>query len=318
MGRATEASEGRDHFSQIHGRRRGREPGQGRTLPARAATGRLGSSPVVSVTAGRSVRPNSGGWTIAGAEDLLLSLQGVISARVVAKPGGEVDEIHLLTTHEVTPKQTVRNVESALLAHLDLTVDHRKISVAQTVGVKPEPISGAAPLPQPQKEVEAPPKREPPPKREVPSNDGAAASVHVFPQQAESRILFVGLQVESERAHRVRFQVELEWQGERYRGDASGADLARARMETVANAALRAVEAAIDAEVEDTPGLTLALDGVKTVEAFDRRYAFVAVNAFRGREVTALSGSALIEDSPDKAVILATLQATDRWVRGRT
>jgi hypothetical protein len=41
------------------------------------------------------------------------------------------------------------------------------------------------------------------------------------------------------------------------------------------------------------------------------------VNAFQGRQMTALSGTALIEDSPDKAVILATLQATCRWVRGR-
>lgn len=256
------------------------------------------------VTVGRSPRP-SPGWTIEGAEDLLLSLHGVISARVVAKPGGDVDEIHLLTTHEISPKQTVRNVESALLAHFHLTVDHRKISVAQTVGEKPRPEVPAAPPPAPAA-VEKP---------ATPTVE-ASPSVHVFPQQIESRILFVGLQVESQRAHRVRFQVELEWQGERCRGEATGADLARTRLETVAHAALRAVEATAEEEDEFQP-FSLALDGVKTLEAFDRRYALVAVNAFRGREVVSLSGSALIEDSPDKAVVLATLQATDRWVRGR-
>ncbi|HEX9886542.1 MAG TPA: hypothetical protein VGA70_08645, partial [Longimicrobiales bacterium] len=73
-----------------------------------------------------------GGWTIEGAEALLGSLTGVVAVRVVAKPGGEVEEIHLLTTDEVSPKQTVRNVESALLAHFNLHVDHRTISVAQT------------------------------------------------------------------------------------------------------------------------------------------------------------------------------------------
>ena len=43
---------------------------------------------------------------------------------------GAVEEIHLLTTTDVSPKQTVRNVESALIAHLGMRVSHKKISVA--------------------------------------------------------------------------------------------------------------------------------------------------------------------------------------------
>ena len=57
-------------------------------------------------------------------------MPGVISARIVASPNGAVDEIHILTTTDVTPKQTVRNVESALIAHLGMHVSHKKISVA--------------------------------------------------------------------------------------------------------------------------------------------------------------------------------------------
>ena len=64
------------------------------------------------------------------AEELLATLPGVISARIVASPNGAVDEIHILTTTDVTPKQTVRNVESALIAHLGMHVSHKKISVA--------------------------------------------------------------------------------------------------------------------------------------------------------------------------------------------
>jgi len=66
------------------------------------------------------------------AEELLASLPGVVSARIVAGASGAVDEIHLLTTDEVQPKATVRNVESALLAHLGMRVSHKKISVATT------------------------------------------------------------------------------------------------------------------------------------------------------------------------------------------
>src|SRR4051812_3090129 len=85
-----------------------------------------------------------GGSPIAGsvlpirrAEELLATLPGVIAARIIASDNGAVDEIHVLTTSEVTPKQTVRNIESALIAHLGMRVDHRKISVATTLESQP-------------------------------------------------------------------------------------------------------------------------------------------------------------------------------------
>src|SRR5215471_957815 len=82
-----------------------------------------GPSPEPSLIAG-SVLP------IQRAEELLATLPGVISARIVASISGSVEEIHILTTTDVTPKQTVRNVESALIAHLGMHVSHKKISVA--------------------------------------------------------------------------------------------------------------------------------------------------------------------------------------------
>ena len=66
------------------------------------------------------------------AEELILTLPGVISARIIAGDSGAIDQIHVLTTSELTPKQMVRNIESALIAHLAMRIDHRKISVATT------------------------------------------------------------------------------------------------------------------------------------------------------------------------------------------
>src|SRR6266576_2426104 len=66
------------------------------------------------------------------AEELLQTLPGVLNVRIVSGDSGEVSEVHVLTTTEVSPKQTVRNVESALLAHLGMRVSHKKISVATT------------------------------------------------------------------------------------------------------------------------------------------------------------------------------------------
>jgi len=231
------------------------------------------------------------GWTIQEAERLLLSLKGIISARVVARPGGEIEEIHLLTTMDVKPKQTVRNVESALMAQLDLEVDHRTISVAQTQTPQP-------PRPMPEPTVQLMPK----------------------PGPAERRLLFHGHQVETERSHHVRHRVEIAWGGERFVGEASAADRPRAKLEAVGVATLIAVEAALastEEETDDRRALTLTLDGVKVVDAFDRTFVLVAVHAISGRDVTSLAGATVVEESADRAAILATLQATDRWVRGR-
>ena len=87
-------------------------------------------------------------------------------------------------------------------------------------------------------------------------------------------------------------------------------------METTAAAAVKAIEGAIAPLLGDGE-VALSVDGVKLVQAFDAEFALVAINAIHGRSVTALAGAAAVEDTADKAVILGTLQATDRWVRGR-
>lgn len=243
--------------------------------------------------------PQGEGWTIARAERLLNTLAGVLSARVVARPGGEVEEIHLLTTTEVEPKQTVRNVESALLAQFDLTIDHRKISVAQTTA---DAGSSA-------EDAESP---------------VSALMLHrLSPEHGDKpRLLFVGHQVSSERDHRVRTSVNLEWGGETFTGESVGADLPRARLEALAQATLEAIKNAVGTGGEprehDGLALALALDGVKVVEAFDRDYVLVGVHGQDPRQRASLTGAAAVsQKNIDRSVILATLQATDRWIRGR-
>ena len=55
----------------------------------------------------------------------------------------------------------------------------------------------------------------------------------------------------------------------------------------------------------------------EVIEAFDRRFVLVAVHAMAGRNLSRLAGTNVADESMDRAAILATLQATDRWVRGR-
>ncbi len=69
-------------------------------------------------------------FSAADVEAILCRLKGVIAVSVVPEGDG-LAEIHVLAGADRSPKQVVRDVESALMARLGYAVDHKKISVAQ-------------------------------------------------------------------------------------------------------------------------------------------------------------------------------------------
>ncbi|OFX13592.1 MAG: hypothetical protein A2Z18_07340 [Armatimonadetes bacterium RBG_16_58_9] len=64
-------------------------------------------------------------------EDVICRLKDVIAVSAVADAAGQLQEIHVLTGSSRSPKQVVRDVESALMARLHVSVDHKIISIAQ-------------------------------------------------------------------------------------------------------------------------------------------------------------------------------------------
>ena len=233
------------------------------------------------------------------AEELLATLPGVIAARIIASDNGAVDEIHVLTTSEVTPKQTVRNIESALIAHLGMRVDHRKISVATTLES------------QPSKEA----LREAAKEREAKAAADAAAAAPVTPtlpvkvERANGRLLyFEDVEVRRSRAKGIACRVTLKKGDESFVGEAEGMENERSRIELAARAALQALALA---EPSDR---ALALDGVRLIEAFDREFVFVGVTARLARTSALLTGSCEIRESAETASVLAVLDATNRWI----
>lgn len=217
-------------------------------------------------------------WGVRRAENLLTTLEGVLSARVVTTPLGEVSEIHILASSGLSPKQVVRNVESALLAHLGLKVDHRKISVAQTADVRP---------------IEA-------------LERGA-----VREQVLRRSVLFEDLGVASaERPHRVTLGVRLSVGGNTERVEEEVADTMRARLEGAARATAMALEKLIGRH-------TLVVEGVKVVEALDRTVVFVVVRGIGGRDSQVMTGTAEVRESAERAAVFAVLDATNRWVEAR-
>jgi len=231
------------------------------------------------------------------AEELLQTLPGVIAARIIASETGAVDEIHVLTSAEVTPKQTVRNIESALIAHLGMRVDHRKISVATTLEqrkspevpvVAPEPSAGVG--------------------------GGAAtapAAVGVSPTSTGGitrALYFEDVEVRRSRAKGLSCRVTLRKGDQSYTGEAEGMENERSRLELAGRAALKAI-----AEAEET-ARQLDLAGTRVVESFDREFVFAAVTAQLARETVLLTGTCEVKESPETASVLAVLDATNRWL----
>ncbi len=68
---------------------------------------------------------------LADCEEIIRQIKDVISARIVTGNSGEISEIHVLAGSSRSPKQVVRDIESAFMAQFGLSVDHKKISVAQ-------------------------------------------------------------------------------------------------------------------------------------------------------------------------------------------
>jgi hypothetical protein len=66
-------------------------------------------------------------------ESVIAGLRGIEAVKAVVGPMG-VEEIHVIVSGDRTPKQVVRDIESVLMARLDLPIDHKIISVAQTEG----------------------------------------------------------------------------------------------------------------------------------------------------------------------------------------
>ena len=217
-------------------------------------------------------------WGVRRAENLLTSLEGVLSARVVTTPLGEVSEVHVLAQAGLQPKQLVRNIESALLAHLGLRVDHRKISIAQTADMKPL----------------------------------ETLDRHAVRQRSMQRtVLFENLATQpSSKPQRVVVQVTLSCDGRTESSDEEAADTPRGRVEAVGRATVAVLDRLLSKGA-------MSLEGARVIQALDRSVVFAAVQAASGRDTVLLTGTAEVKESAERAAVFAVLDATNRWTELR-
>jgi hypothetical protein len=304
------------------------------------------SSSSNSVAASAESSPIAGSvLPIQRAQELLGTLPGVISARIIASSHGEVNEIHILTTMEVTPKQTVRNVESALIAHLGMRVSHKKISVATSdvsnrrmtpqaspahqavptapaaialvqTATPPEPLPPVVPAPIATPIVLSAPSAPATPVMTISSAPAfpprkpiePAADRHAATGVAHRRLYFEDIEVRRSRTKGIACRVTLKHGDKSFVGEMEGMDNDRLRIELAARATLVAIKQAIGDDH------TLALEGSRVIDAFDRQFVFAGVTAREGRDHILMTGSAEVRDSAETASVLAVLGATNRWL----
>ncbi|HYW33157.1 MAG TPA: hypothetical protein VE869_16770 [Gemmatimonas sp.] len=298
--------------------------------------------------------PSSPSGAIAGsvlpirrAEELIATLQGVLSVRIVPSDSGSIEEIHVLTTDAVLPKQTVRNIESALMAQLGLRVNHRKISIATTLDT-PRALDPAPPpsrtgsqgayVPPVESSSSAGPTSGPfagaaagesggPAQADIPgvSRSTEESSVAVatpvmgrravpvdVPNAGRRALIFEDVEVRRSRSRGVMCKVTLGRDGEDFIGEAEGQESERSRIELAARATLLAIVQAM--RVPSGAERSLALEGSKLIDAFEREFIFVSVAARIGRESVLLTGSCEVRESAETSAVLAVLDATNRWM----
>lgn len=207
-------------------------------------------------------------------ESLLNRLAGVRSARVEIGSDGQVEGVHVVSAGRYTAAQQARNVESALLAALDLSVDPDLITVVAT---------------------DDPPAPAPPPSRRSRPID----------QPPEHRVRLRRLAFQQE-GYRIKAVAELDWMGTTIRGSADDADTAKGRLLAAARATLAALENLLEGRA------AYFLEGLESHDAFERTVAVASLRVVSDTVNADLVGCAMVDEDPHHAAAQAVLAAANR------
>src|ERR1041384_3829921 len=108
---------------------------------------------------------------------------------------------------------------------------------------------------------------------------------------SQRTVLFENLSVApGRRPHRIAISVTLSYRGQVETAEEEATDTPRSRVEAAAKAAVTV----LDRLLTDS---SVALEGAKIVENFDREFAFVAEQGLGGRDTTLMTGTSEIKES---------------------
>jgi hypothetical protein len=215
----------------------------------------------------------------------------VLSARINTGNDGEISEIHVLTDHNRTPKQIVRDVESALLSGFNIEVDHKRISVAQLR--KPEiekkesiDIDFGNTI---REEIS----------QEVSQNDKG---------QEEQRLRFDRFEIVTSGNLKCRAEVIMANEGHIYRGVSEGTNTTVNQMKMSSKAVLSALEEYLKGEKAFT------LEELKIIDEVTSPLVLVVIGVVSQNTTISLVGTSFLQDDRNRAAALATLKALNRYL----
>ena len=234
-------------------------------------------------------------------EDALRRLRGVSSAHIVLDVNNQIAEIHIIANGDRQPKQIVRDVETTVLAMLHVKVDHRKISVAQIDEKGGDPVEDTVERSAFRPKITPPPR----PAIEELAEDSRAGSTSLA-LDALSRLRFMGMNLQVSGSG-CQATVELSRGRVLSTGDSSGPGPGKGALRSLAEATLGAVMHCY----QDGPAFVL--EEIAFTSLGQKEIVLVSVSFQRGREVIQLLGSTFVGVDPQQAVILATLDAINRF-----
>lgn len=205
------------------------------------------------------------------AERQLLRITDVASVAIDHSAGG-IDAIHVLTHGRRRPKQVVRDVISSLRTSMNLSVDHKKISV-----VCPEPVPDAA--------------------------AGAEGAGPARRRESRVRVRSVALR---DFGYEGEAEVVLVHEGREVVGTARGAGSGARVERLLAVAAARALERFLDSRYR------VDVADLRVVSLRGRRALVVVVSIVADRNEFQLLGAAWVRGDLRRAAVYATLAAVNR------
>lgn len=218
---------------------------------------------------------------------LLCMVRGVEHVSVDTSHGGELRGIQIEIAPDEPPRRIVRDVESALMSGLGLTVDHRMIRVRvhsrrndAATGpnwARSAQVLRGKPLPQP----------------------GPAPTL--------DRVRLKSVRIDPDGELYCRVTVELEADGESYEAEIREADTGRARMLAVGRATIAALSRSVEREI------AIALEGIEEFNICDEPAVIARIQSRRGLDQRSFHGAALIEGAPHHAAARAVLDALNRY-----
>ncbi|HZJ56917.1 MAG TPA: hypothetical protein VFD89_01615 [Clostridia bacterium] len=196
-------------------------------------------------------------------EVLINKIPGVISSRFVANQGGEIIELHVLADIYRSPKQLVRDIQSAMLTTYNLKIDHKIISIAQ---IEDDLIG---------------------------------------PREHRFNLHYVKVLSEGPKS---QVEVILLKDGESFLGMAQGGNSLGSRIRLISEAALNAIQNALDIEY------VFILGDITPVYVSDKKAYMVTVSHLFELGEELLCGCCIVTKDESETVVKATLDAINRRI----